>query len=459
MTIDIDELLGKIEKCRAAIQAKGSYAAFYGFTTARHGGNSGLSKANLSYMVSELQKLKEQIISAKEEELPVLKERFKTIKTRVDALVIAVNEYTNTSNRLVNYLGTQWYVYFFYFGIGYRHKVGLGRTVMTISKDAKVYLKNVEDNKSINYEGTLNFDNAEVLSFNLQGPNSESQLHIKVLAQPEFPKLLVGAYLNYEIRKVRCGTIVMEHKMTSENLTPGFYTIDHDDFETIPKPIRRFLAQKSQNILNLPKPIYSIDDLATFMDNYLQDKRHLFFDPEETRVFFASPAQSILNEEHEENSTMILNIKDVLEAKFKSNNIKIKIDYPGGKKPSKQNADFYKNRIVDNFKDLKLTKYFFLFIGQRSLSKSLVELGWALAYCKIVVIFYHDQLLDDPQTAEFINGLSALSESRTADHLELIRYDNSSTSVRKEKEPDFIANKIYSIITNTLNDSFPTKEN
>ena len=432
-----EDLKSRIDNGRKQIQKAGSYRDFYAFIKRQKGNYSGLSSPNISNLKKDIDE---------ETNSDVLEE----YSFRVETFEEAVDKYLKSKvSNAVRFHNTRWYAYFFYNFA--EDQARLGRAVLSIDGDGHVKLENVKDNVSTNYEGTFELVGDYVAFYDLEGNREGAKIHIKILTGEKPREISIGTYTSFERQQVTSGAIVFEHKTDErEILTPGAFTYSKDpEFKNIPEEIRKFLSLKSLNHIKVPQNIYSYIGLQEFNVNYprRRNKRKLFFDVDEPILFLSSPSYSLQPEKHEQKSAVLNDIISKLRKNLGRDNIPIQIHYPGSYDVNRgrRRLNSAKKAILDNFEMLKRTKFFVLIYDSNAVSTSLIELGWALAHCPVVLIFYNE-------VEGFPEVITTISNSRRYSLLDTKRIRSM------EEDKDFITAQIEFEVRDHLNVEFGEEE-
>ena len=372
----------KIHEARKKIQAVGSYVDFHAFVKKHKGRRSGLSNSNITNLLNKIQSDAE-----KNKDLDNHKRKVEEFSKLVDRYALSVK-----SNE-TNFHGTVWELYFFY-GL-YKEDTGIGRAALEIDTEGIVHIHNIGNSVSTDYEGSFNLIDDNVLFLDLQGRPNGRKIHMKVMTRSSPHELALGSYTSYEKQQIFSGTIIFrKYEGNVQDIERGVfaYSKNYDKFSKIPIDVRRFLSLKKENLIKVPNYVNNLKDLKRFHEDYRSNKRRLFFNVDKPIVFISAPMHSIDKDKYAKNNSIINRIIKELKEDFKSEDIGIDIQYPGEEQiEGRRNTRLAKNRIIDNFENLKRVKFFVLIFDSSNPSISLVELGMALVYCKHVMVFYTDK--------------------------------------------------------------------
>lgn len=432
----LEILRGRIQKARKDIKNNGGNEAFSKFVKSEKGKYSGFSKSNISYILSEINKQTDG-------------KNLESFEEKVKELELAILDFIEYRRKTINnFYNTRWYLYSFYSRPSRNVMAALSRVVLSIDTFGKVYVKNHDGNRD--YEGTFQLVKNRLLFFDLQHiRKSESRVHMKIVSSESPKEISLGGFISYEDESIHSGTCIIEHKgvyKDEPSLLPQlFSTQGKDFFSEVPYPIRRYLSLKSQNHLKIPNDNFTINDLEDFMRNTQQNKKGLFFDYDNPEVFISSPTDSISPGNHKENSKTISSIINSVKKKLVSSDIHITFKYPGQENEEDVNEEGgidriqeYRKRIIKVMDDLKRTRFFILIYNEKAISRSLIELGWALAYCKAVLVLYKND-------SKFPNNISVLEDSKKLSYFKMYPFQDL-----KENQDQLISKIYYTIIENLI---------
>lgn len=428
-----EELISIIDFARSKIKKIGGQGQFDKFVQKSRGSRSGMSKSSITYLRKLLQK------DLDEGALVSLEKKVLDFESMVSDFVAK-----ESVSGIRQFYNTKWYLYFHYSQKDIQHLSMLGRVILNIDDEGVVHVKNIEDGKSMDYEGTLKYINDTVGFFQLQGKIEGANLNLKVEFGPKIPELALGISLGYELNNIISGSVILTRiTKNTDNISSDRLVYTDDEFKNVPKSIRRFLALKSNNRIKSPHNIYTSEQLNNFLVNYRRDKRTLFYDYDTPRVFISTPTDSIDSKNHKSKSKVIGSIVDKLTQTFTSENIPIVIDYPGEKnlETRKKEKPLEQHRLfIENLEKLKHTKYCIVICDSPRHTKSMVELGAALVLTKVVLVFY----LKD---VGFPEDISVLQRSGRFRYFSIERLSGPL-----EENKDYIYAKIYETIVDHLKD-------
>jgi len=161
---------------------------------------------------------------------------------------------------------------------------------------------------------------------------------------------------------------------------------NREAFYQVHPAIRRYLSLKEQNWLKVPTGIFRHEDLVQQMENFMQDKKRKFFNVDAPILFISSPTNSITNAEYEENRKIIFRIIQQVAAALPW----LEIRFPAeSKKLWLDDVTFKKN-----LETIKRTHYYVLLHnGSNKVSSAILEMAYALIYCKTTMLFYVEDSL------------------------------------------------------------------
>lgn len=317
-----------------------------------------------------------------------------------------------------------WYLYFLHFvDDGHdRKKPKIARTNLRVFHDGnnerinrgKVTLENLkEDSNSRNYEGEWEqLADCKVYIFNLWQPSEdekERHLHFKVKFPNGRKRILFGSYSTYDTDDLYSGSLVFERidekGVLTDNIKPPLaisYDENPKDFEEIDESVIEYLSLARDNHLFTDGPLGSFNELKKWVEteNPFSLCERRFFDYSKPRLFIACP-QTSLKETDDRHKNLIEKLEKDLREKYESN---LDITVKNQKGVSGELSSF------ENLKYLQRTKYFILILDEvKKATFSLVQLGWAMAYCKHILVFYKDNTV----SSRFIADKDAIFKKRS----------------------------------------------
>ncbi|MDF1867985.1 MAG: hypothetical protein P1U70_24410 [Saprospiraceae bacterium] len=425
-----NDLVKRISVIRERISDLGGFDQFYKYIKAS-GRGSGFSNSSITYLLKLIEENKND------------KRKLDDYNIKVEAFENVLKEYEQSLE--VNYnkfLGKNWYLYFFYNRM--KSKPKLGRAILSIDNYGKATITNVQDDISTDYQGTFKLINDYILFLDMVGKSEATKIHLKIIVGDEPKELCLGGYISFESQTVFTGSIVLELRMEKRHeLSPGHFSYPDLGFQETNKNIIKFLSLKNRNNIKIPKEIYSYNSLARFFESFESDEKTTFFDLSKSIVFLSSPASSLYSPSlHSIKSKAIKEIKTKLENSFGTEANRINVLYPNYYRSEYENGEFplhnAKREMLENLEILRRTHFYVLMYDSRAVSKSFIELGWALAHCKVILIFYKEG-------EEFPEAITTLRSTRRLGHIDIQRIKSI------EEDKDFIFRKIEFEIKDHLN--------
>ena len=288
-----------------------------------------------------------------------------------------------------------WYLYFLHFvedGRG-RKKPKIARTNLFVYPDGSVKLKNLKkDSNSRNYEGNWEqLDGCKVYSFNLCQPSEkvkERHLHFKVKFPNGRKRILFGSYTTYDTDDVYSGSLLFERidekSVLNGDIKPPLaisYDENPKEFKEFNKYVIEYLSLARDNHLFTDGPLGNFKELKRWMEteNPFSLSERRFFDYPIPRLFIACP-QTSLRADDDEHEKFVNKLASDLKTQFKDV-LEITI-----KQKKDENGEMSSR---ENLKYLQRTKYFILILNDVDKATfSMVQLGWAMAHCKNILVFY-----------------------------------------------------------------------
>ncbi len=277
------------------------------------------------------------------------------------------------------------YEVLFYYMKGSDSEPMLGRAVLTTETGSRARLENIKDNWSPNYEGTYVQMLNRVLVFDFDAiGGAKRKMRLEILYNNPDHEWLVGAYATIEYNHIVTGTVVLQRRNKNRKVEPKVLSIFNtpEEFGSYPKPVLHFLARRKYNYHVLPNEIGTVDDIAEKVELHsrFEKTRTRFFEIGPPRVFIAAPDSALENKQSKINKKAVEEIVKNIEETCN---------------PDKDNPSIH--LFFNSFTQeealgmLKLTRYFILIITKTQKSSfSLIQLGWAFAYCTNILVFYEE---------------------------------------------------------------------
>lgn len=332
--------------------------------------------------------------------LSSLHQGFRDMQTTLDGMRTFLT-YEPTSFSLNNLNGMRWYAYFLYYPQKANQEATLGRAVISVKHRAQkkiATLTNTALSKNVHYEGQYisfaNLDNG-IIVFNLNSDKEGRQLHIKVHCVDKKQQILIGNYLTYEDGHIQSGSILLENIPAKvKKPKPGAYSykINPSGFLEINPTIRSFFSLKNDNYSRVFHDVQDLDSLQQTLDEHNPhgEKNTWFLEKNPPEIFIAAPLFASLLFGHQAYEDFLANVVSELQ---KSLHPHAKINFNDKEAGYDENG---KLQPINNLYFLKTQRIFILLLGSSDiLSFSMVQLGWALAYCKKVILVCDEKKISE----------------------------------------------------------------
>ena len=399
----IDDLLSSIEKGKRKLLRKSSWPDFTSWLNEPENSNhreKKIKKSTIDAVQFAYKKLSNTLKQNREPDYEQKSKWLNRLAVNLDKAVnfnIAVESFLSDAPLVYDpfHYRKFWYLYFFYLP-DRKKDPSLGRVILETHSHRNVKLTNLQDPIHSDYEGQYSIVYNEVCFFDLETTKKDRKLHIKVYySNPLEDEILLGSYITYESHMVTGGALALMPIKNKKDIVPLALSFkeNREDFFNVPRPIRRFLCFKKHNFYKIPTKIFNLNDLEKFFEFHEESWTSRFIDPGPPKLFISSPGLSISNSRFKQNKEAIDRIIDNLNENFSDASgptIDIQIH---------NNRDFglaHERVFPRTLNDLKQTRFFVLIYTKTNIgSYSLVQLGWALAHCKCVMLFYEDGSISD----------------------------------------------------------------
>lgn len=293
-----------------------------------------------------------------------------------------------------------WYVYHFDNKDNLDQEPKLARLVLRTTGKGKANLSNIDSGSD--YTGRFYKTKNKTIFFNLRSEEDDrealSGAHIRAYFKDlENDKILLGAYITYEGHRIVNGSVVLQSIKNNSDAKPLSLSFNHnsEEFFKVDWAIRKYLSLKRYNHSSTRNDIQSIDRLKIFLDkNVFQKKESRFIEYELPKVFIANPKMAKkFDKEISKDNVILQKLKEDLDKRFNPNEKSKKINF------LKQDSIFkslQNEPFPITLAPLQRTRFFILiYTGSEQGSFTLVELGWALAHSKTVMVFYKEGTLSE----------------------------------------------------------------
>jgi len=355
--------------------------------TGKYRGNQikplGLSRNSIYSWRVKLTALKSKINSGAIQENEI-EEELETIENFVQVFSKAVQGYfTEYAETIDPFEGKTWYIYFFHIDEDAGGEPTLGRVVLKTFSKNHVELTNFGHGTHVHYEkGQYSLIYNYACFLELETRHGDRKLHIKVRYISSDYEIFIGSYITYENEHVVRGTLIMEPAQ-GESIKPLVLSSfkNKEIFYAVDPAIRQFLSLRKYNYQKITNRIFNLEGLREFLyEKRGEDWPTRFFEENKPILFIAYPGLSIDPESYGTNVHAIERIVQQLNHRFKG---KLDIRY-GNNRQQEREISF-----SEEVESLKRTRLFALIYTKAELgSYSLVQLGLAMAYCKVVMMFY-----------------------------------------------------------------------
>lgn len=320
------------------------------------------------------------------------------LENKVEKLEIHIEAWLKAHN--VSTIEAKNYYGYFLYHQEMEDEPEFARVTISVTDTGFTTLKNVDDGTSHHYEGQCKFVSNNALFFELFSTEEievkQRKTSIKVYQnRPRADEFLVGGYITFENNSIIRGSIVLVVN-EKEKPKPAIisYKQNSKELESIPDPIRYYLAHTAHNYYKSEHLVFKEEHLQKLMDkkcDLLENKYRARWMArfaeinEQPRIHISAPILSSASK-----SDFIQNRKLV-------NKIgeRLKTEFHGKLEMHLEEMEPLKEKDMSNvppsLTPLKRTRIFILFYTHHDRgSFSLVQLGWACVHCKSVIVAYKD---------------------------------------------------------------------
>lgn len=310
--------------------------------------------------------------------------------------------------------GQRYYLYFMYF-VGNKEPQ-LGRAIIEIEDNFFAKCDNLASGRT--YRGKFGRHTGHyVFELKAVGPESSS-LHIKVgYFKPEDDKILVGAYITFEEGHVVTGSLVLEHCDDEKAKPMALSWFNHSEaFSKVDKSIKRYLSVRKLSYHKAPNNKTTTDLLDEFIFDYTEDWTNRFFELDKPVTFIAFQINSVSSELAKNDIHDMVEKVVALKREYSDS---IEFEFFDSRLASPDNKGFYLQRSL---KILTRTRLFVIILTETNQhSLSLVQLGWAIAHCKKVIVLYKEG-----SVSETFKSLVYLSPESKKVKVEMVSFVNNA---------------------------------
>ncbi len=400
--ITLQEMKNILEQLKISldiVKNTGGYNEFDKWRADRKEFKKGLSRASVQYNAkNDIERTVNRNIKSEDDFLvPVNLELRNRIFT-AERFVEAIENYQVFKVKFQRPDQLYYKAYFFYH-LEETEEPELGMSLISIQQ-TKAYLHNVKDDISSDYEGDIEHLQDNGLFFDMSSVTKKISIHIKVnCSNLSNDNIMLGAYISFEDNHITQGSILLE--ATDKLEEPKIYSLfrNKEELENNVNPnILSYLALKKYNFAKVKRNVVNETRLERFVQqDFKENFKTRFIDYAVPKMFMAVPTEVLLNQ----NTKSV--IHQIIEGvQNENNNIDVRIN----------DGTDEKLRAIEkppSFVQLQRCRFFVLFCFKGAqYSLSTVQLGWAMAYCKRVIVFYEEGGL----SANFLKlrGLGVLME-------------------------------------------------
>lgn len=270
-----------------------------------------------------------------------------------------------------------WNVYFFW---KIRSMPKIGKAVIIIDDQERATLENVPDEQSESYSGKYWIED-KIICFDFKSNISDKTLYIKCHFVSRYDEIMLGAYITTDNNRIVHGSLVFNAVNSEEK--PAVLSYKNSSFNNIPIEIRKYLSIKWRNYFKVPNPVSNLQLLNETISYYNESWEHRFIETEKPTIYFAMPTLALstvrYNKFRENLMVLVNSLCKKYQGSFNFNQISTR----------KEQEDLLSSRPDLNL--LSTSRLFILIVMKHEGgSFAMVQLGWALAHCKHIVVFYEE---------------------------------------------------------------------
>lgn len=334
----------------------------------------------------------------------------------------------------------KWYVYFLYYPRNENSEATLGRAVISVEHNRliqNVHLTNTEKshaNYDGNYEPYIPEHGIIVFSFNSASPSRK--LHIKVYCDNKDQQIMLGHFLTYEESHIQSGTVMLvAPENPEEEMEPDIFSfLMPNKFDNVDDTILKFFTLKSENHFRTFRGVDSLETLKTELNkkSFVDDKNSWFLEKHPAEIFIATPVTGAGFSDDKPEKKLLSDVVEFINEKIPEG-IKITSRIQGAGKDEKGN--YHPVKTLDFLRTQRI--FILLLDNVRKLGFSMIQLGFALAHSKKVVLVCKQENISE----RIYNGFDK-------NVLELVFYKGSIT-----QDKQIICDRLVEIIKDNLNAS------
>ncbi|WP_367389000.1 hypothetical protein [Lewinella sp. LCG006] len=391
---EIQLLIDTLNKLFYDIKSNGGPPEFKKFVSQKkRTGDVGLSYNNVRLWLNTLIDLKKDLEEEKSSALVNLaKEKFKKYIPKVEFFKSKVQHFIEEKTAQID--DQRVFTIYTYHEVKRTKEPLLQLGVLFLHRDDTVDYYNPIEAPVKKFSGTFKITKGNIAIVDLDSiGNVDVKMQMQIYYREEnLADLFLGSYMTYHNDRIVRGSLVAT-QFTNEKKVESFltgYNSNKAKLAQISPVILEFLSIRKYSYKRVPDEIYSIAALEKFLSSdFHENPEKRFIEGEKPSIIIASPNSSISSEVFSKNQSIIDKVKNSIEARFPG---KLEIYIKSEQMPLD-----YKDAIAPpSLKYIQRTRIFFLvYTSTSKASFSLVQLGWAMAYCKQIVIIYQKDSLSD----------------------------------------------------------------
>jgi len=325
---------------------------------------------------------------------------YESFKFHANRFLGAAEDYMETVN-IDGFSNKEWFLYFLSVAERKTKHIKIGRALVRTGEGRRVTLFNVNEGFSEDYEGEYDFiKDRKVVFFDLKNDpiNTTRELHIKMIYHRHDSQIQLGTYTTFDEQRLYSGTMVFQQitgdekleELSQEQKNPVLCSYDYNSqiFGDIPSQIITYLSLKNRNYHEIPMTVPNLDELQVYLDEYkpIFNKTNRFLELNKPRLFIAIPTgkkddSNVSDKERNKILSICSKLKGKLARRVEFNICE-----------SDQELDRDNSKPQESLLTLKRTRFFVLIMGDISeASFSLVQLGYALANCKYLMVVFKNK--------------------------------------------------------------------
>ncbi|MBK9929599.1 MAG: hypothetical protein IPP04_06970 [Saprospiraceae bacterium] len=291
-----------------------------------------------------------------------------------------IEEFSNEihSQTVVNSFNRYWNLYFFH-TLNEMPKIGKASLELH-NQNKQAFIKNVPDRISENYAGIYSTE-GKIICLDLKSEGNAKSLYIKAHYFSKCDNIMLGAYITTDDGKIVNGSIIFQSILEPQE--PKLVSSNNlSELEEVPLAIRKYLSVKWRNYHKILNKVFDTNDLSKHVNAYKENWNDRFVDISKPMVYFGTPSLSIDQASYISFQLQLKSLEVYLANSYHNFEFKSVPAYE---------MKLEKLKSVPDFSVLSHAHIFILLITRHQKgSFSLVQLGWALAHCKNIIVFYEE---------------------------------------------------------------------